>query len=197
MPQRRRRWWHVVVLALALCWAWCAPQPASAEDLLVPARVQAALAGKVVSFDRSFTTRVKQKVVIAVLSKPSEGDSERAASQMVGAFRELGPIGGLPHEVLPVPWTDAATLAALCAQRKVTLLYLTPGFDKEAASIVKALEGSRVLTVTGALSYVQLGVVLGFDLVSGRPKLVINLGRAKREGFAFDANFLAITRVVQ
>lgn len=188
--------WAVVLLTLVLGWSWT-PRWAAAEDLLVPARLQAALAAKVVTFDRSFATRVKHKVLVAVLSKPGDADSERAAAQMVGAFRELGPIGGLPHEVLPIAWTDAVSLAAACTQRKVTLLYLTPGLDKEAAPIVKALEGARVLTVTGALAYVKFGVVLGFDLVSGRPKLVINLTSAKREGFAFDANFLAITRVVQ
>jgi YfiR/HmsC-like len=190
------RWLVLVVLTLAVCWTWGAGR-ARAEDLLVPARVQAALIGKVVSFDRNFAARVQNKVTIAVVSKSSSSDSERAAAQMLGAFRELGPTAGLPHEELRVAWTDAHALAAACAERKVAIVYLTPGFDNEAASIAKALDAARVLTVAGSLSYVKNGLVLGFDLVSGRPKLVVHLASARRQGIAFDATFLAITRVVQ
>jgi YfiR/HmsC-like len=188
----------IVLLALAVlhCMTWGA-RWARAEDLIVPPRVQAALVGKVVSFDRNFSARVKERVTIAVVSKSSNSDSERATAQMLGAFREVGPIATLPHEELRVPWTDANSLAAFCAERKVAIVYLTPGFDKEAAAIAKALEVSRVLTVAGALSYIKDGLVLSFDLVSGRPKLVVNLASAKRQGIAFDSSFLAIARVIQ
>lgn len=195
-PHRVRFSWSVlfalVVHGMAFCARW-----ARAEDLIVPARVQAALVGKVASFDRNFSARVKERVTIAVVVKSSSSDSERAAAQMLGAFREVGPIAGLPHEELRVQWTDASSLAAFCADRKVAIVYLTPGFDKEAAAIAKALEVSRVLTVAGTLSYIKEGLVLGFDLVSGRPKLVVNLASARRQGIAFDSGFLAITRVVQ
>lgn len=196
-PRRVSFSW-IVLLALAVLHAvtWGA-RSARAEDLIVPARVQAALVGKVASFDRNFSARVKERVTIAVVSKSSNSDSERAAAQLLGAFREVGPIASLPHEELRVPWTDAHSLAALCAERKVAIVYLTPGFDKETVAIVKALEVSRVLTVAGTLSYIKEGLVLGFDLVSGRPKLVINLASAKRQGIAFDSSFLAIARVVQ
>jgi YfiR/HmsC-like len=186
----------LVALALSHGWIW-GGEPAQAEDLMVPARVQAPLIGKVVGFDRNFVARVKDNVTIAVVSKASNTDSERAATQMLGALGELGRISGLSHDELPVRWTDANSLAAACAERNVAIVYLTPGFEKEVVAIVKALDASRVLTVAGALSYVKEGVILGFDLVSGRPKLVINLASARRNGIAFHSSLLAITRVVQ
>jgi YfiR/HmsC-like len=210
MPKRRRSsatagrrprrvsssWIAPLALAVLQGMTWGAGS-ARAEDLIVPARVQAALVGKVTSFDRNFSARVKERVTIAVVVKASSSDSEHAAAQMLGAFREVGLVASLPHEELRVLWTDANSLAALCAERKVAIVYLTPGFDKEVVAIAKALEVSRVLTVAGTLSYIKDGLVLGFDLVSGRPKLVVNLTSARRQGIAFDSSFLAITRVVQ
>jgi len=57
-----------------------------AEDLAVPARVQAELVRKLASYDRNFLERVGGKVAIAIVVRPSEVDSARASSQIEGAF---------------------------------------------------------------------------------------------------------------
>jgi YfiR/HmsC-like len=183
----------VLVIAMASMWG----RLAQGEDLLVPARVQAQLVGKVVIFDRNFKSHIADKVNIAIITKSSNADTERAAARIQTAFHELGPIAGYPHEEFVVPWTDARALAAICAERKVVIVYLTPGLGTEVEHVARVLVGTGVLSVAGTLSYVERGTVLGFDLVSGQPKLVINLPSSKRQGILFQAGLLKLARVIE
>ena len=170
---------------------------ALAEELAVPAGMEAKLTGKVASYDRGFASRVNGKVVIAIVVQAANADSARVGSQMQAAFREVGPIAGYPHEEIVIRFSDARALAAACAQGKASIVYLAPGLDSQIEPITKALESSGVLSVASVLSYVSKGAVLGFELVSGRPKLVINLASAKRQGLAFQAALLDLARVLR
>jgi hypothetical protein len=173
------------------------PRVGSAEDLALPAEVEAQLIAKVANYDRTLVSRAGDKVVIAIVTRASDQDSARAASQLQAAFREIGPISNLMHEEFIVPWKDGAALAQACTQRKAAIVFFTPGLDREIDAMVKAVEGLHVLTIAGALAYVKRGVVLGFDLVSGRPKLVINFEMSKRQGLELRSELLRLARVVE
>jgi YfiR/HmsC-like len=167
------------------------------ESLAVPAQVQAQLLGKLAPYDRNFVERAGQRVLVAIVTRPANLESARAGSQIQGALKELGPIAGLPHEELLVPWNGGKSLYDLCVQRKVTIVYLAPGLGDDIVDTVKALEGVNILTVAGALAYVSKGVMLGFELVSAQTKLVVNLPQAKKQGVFFRADVLRLMRIVQ
>ena len=167
------------------------------EDLEVPARVQVDLVGKLASYDRTFAERAGARVVLAILVKPGDVGSARATSQLEGALKELTLIGGLPHAEIAVPWKGAANLAEVCAKQNVAIIYLTPGLPADVDSISKGFEGTKVLTIGSVVSYVGRGAVLGFELVSGRTKLVIDLAQARRQGVLFRAEALKLMRIVE
>jgi hypothetical protein len=52
-----------------------------------------------------------------------------------------------------------------------------------------------LLTVGATPEYVESGIVLGFDLVSGRPKLLINLSQARKQQVDFPASVLRLMKV--
>jgi YfiR/HmsC-like len=167
------------------------------ENLEVPARLQAGLIGKLALYDRNFLERAGSTVVIAIVVRPTDIESARAGAQIQGALRDLGPIAGLPHEEIILPWNGPKGLSELCAQRKVAIVYVAPGLGTDVGAAVKALEGLSVLTIAGVAAYVSQGVVLGFELVSAQTKLVINLAQAKKQRVAFRAEVLKLMRIVQ
>ena len=173
------------------------PSMAWGEDLEVPARIQVDLLGKLASYDRTFAERAGAKAVLAIVVKPGDVGSARATSQLEGALKELPLIGGLPHTEIVVPWKGMADLAEVCAQQNVAIIYLMPGLPAEVESISKGLEGAKVLTVGSVVTYVGRGATLGFELVSGRTKLVINLTQARRQGVLFHAEVLKLMRIVE
>ena len=59
-----------------------------------------------------------------------------------------------------------------------------------------ALRGTDVLSSAAIPGYVESGAVLGFDVTSGRPRLLVHLGQAREQHVSFDPAFLRLAQVV-
>lgn len=173
------------------------PCALAAGDADVPAAVQAELLAKVAAYDRNLAARAGEQVRTLVVAKVGDAASARLAAQLKDALAGKSAIAGLPHAEETVAFESAAALASAVRQRRAAIVYLSSGFaDAELEAIAAALDGVDVLTA-GSASYVRKGVVLGFDLVSGKPKLVVDLPRANRQRVALSANVLRLMTVYQ
>jgi YfiR/HmsC-like len=169
---------------------------AHAEDVAVPLPMQVQLFSSVVDYDKGFAERAKGKVKIVLLTSKNP-DSGRAATQVQAALGRLTQIGGQPHEESTVRFESGAALANLCRSNGISAVFLMPGFQSEIADIKHSLEGVNVLSVATIGSYVQQGVVLGFDVISGKPKLLVNLTQARAQKVAFKAELLKMVKVIE
>ncbi|HEY8945513.1 MAG TPA: YfiR family protein [Polyangiaceae bacterium] len=161
----------------------------------VPIGVQAGLLAKVAAFDRNFASRAGSRAVVLVAARPDDTESKRAALEMTAALSALPNIGGVPHQVEVVHYAGAPALAEAVRTKRAAIVYFGPGFEKQIGAIRDVLTSVSVLTVGALPGYVPDGLVLGFDLVSSRPKLVINLTQAKKQHVAFPASVLNLMRV--
>jgi hypothetical protein len=179
----------VTALALSLS------SPGSAQSMPVPTSAQAELIAKLAGFDRNFAARAGNKAVIILAAMPGEADSMSAALEMKAAFARLPTVGNLPHEEIVVTITSPSALADLVRAKHAAIVYLGPGFDKQVPGIRDALSSLDVLSVGAIPGYVPSGIVLGFDLVSGRPKLLIHVVQARKQKVAFPASVLSLMKV--
>jgi hypothetical protein len=169
-----------------------------AEDLPVPVALQVELMVKVAAYDNNLPARAGGKVRVLLVTKAGNADSTRAAAEMAGALAGKATIANLPHEESTLAFTDAPALARACRTARAAIVYLAPGFgDGEIAAIASALDGVDVLTVSSLPGYVPKGIVLGFDLVSGKPKLLVHLTQAKRQRVALSADVLKLMKVYE
>jgi hypothetical protein len=165
-------------------------------DESVPVAIQAELLTKVAAYDRNLPKRAGDRVITLILTKAHSTESERTAAAMQNALAAKTTVAGLPHLVERAELSDPASLAGICKAKHVAILYLTPGFeDAEVAAIAAALDGVDVLTVSAVARYLSKGLVLGLDVVSGRPKLHFSIGRSRRQGIAMSATVLALMEV--
>ena len=193
-PQRRvramlRRSFALTLLVLML------PTRGIAQSMQVPSAVQAELTAKVAGYDRNFAARAGSQAVILLAAMPDDPESMRAALELKGALSRLPTVGDLPHEEQIVTFTNAAALADSVRARKAAIVYFGPGFAKQIPAIREAFSALDVLTVSAVPDYVPSGIVLGFDLVSGRPKLLINIAQARKQHVAFPASVLNLMKV--
>lgn len=185
----RRRGFALTLLVLMV------PARGIAQSMQVPSAVQAELTAKVAGYDRNFATRAGRKAVVLLAAMPNDAESMRAALEMKGALSRLRTVGDLPHEEQIVTFNGAAALAESVRTRKAAIVYLGPGFSRQITAIREAFAALDVLTVGAVPDYVPSGIVLGFDLVSGRPKLLVNIRQARKQHVAFPASVLNLMKV--
>jgi hypothetical protein len=181
--------------------AWLAlsmfAQLVRADDQLVPIQLEAQLFAKVLSYDRNFVERAGRVARVLLVMKKDHADSVRVAYQMQSALRPIAQIGGLSHEEILVPFGGATALAELVKANGAVAVFFGPGFDDDIEAIRAALDGQDVLTAGSVPEYVPRGIVLGFDIVSGSPKLLVHLAQAKRQRVALRAELLHIARIFE
>jgi len=185
-----------VLLSVAAMAVASAPARAG-EDVTVPARVQAQLLVAVASFQSNMNLAADGSVQILVLTKDDDAGSERVARQLIGALGDMKKIARHPHHELVEPFHDAATLATICRERHIAIVYLSAGLGAAIPDVAQALRGSAVLTAGAVASFVQRGVVLGFDLVSGRSEMLLNRTQMKSLNVQFPPTLFQLMRIVE
>jgi hypothetical protein len=168
----------------------------AADEVTVPPNVQAELLARVLGYESGLLERAHDRWRILVLRKAGDAESQRATLQFLGGLAGLTVMQGLPHEELVEDFRDAASVAELCRRRSITIVYLTPGLGAEAPAIATALAGLGLLTVAAVSGHVYRGMVLGFDLVSGKKKLLLNRIQMKLQGLSFSYQVLGLAKVV-
>jgi hypothetical protein len=190
-----RRWLrHVAALLLLL--ALTTPRASRAEGVAVPIAIQAKLLVKVAAYDRNLRARAHDKVRVLVLSPKGNIDSSRTAGTFRRHMSDIPHIAGLPHEESTATFSNGATLARKCREERIAIVYLTQGFsDEDIAGIVNALSGTSVLTAGADAGFVPKRIVLGFDTVSGKPKLLFHLSQARAQHVDVSTPVLRLMRL--
>lgn len=169
---------------------------AHAEEIPVPIDLQATLLSKVVSYDRNLPERAGDRVRSLLVGKSSDPTSMpfvRQMRQMLGAIETFG---SFSHAEEIVEFAGAPALLEKCRNERISIVYLGPGLHDDVEPIRAALEPLSILTVSANPDDVPRGIVLGFDLVYGKPKLVVNLGQARKQRVDLVAEVLKLMRVI-
>jgi hypothetical protein len=166
-----------------------------AQEASVPADMQAELLAKLETYDRSFAERAGSTAKVLLVTRSGNGRSEASAADMRAALARLDRIGGLPHQEVAASYPGADALAQRCKSDQIAIVYLTPGLDEEVGAIKTSMTGVSVLTVTAVPANVPRGLVLGFELEAGKPKILLNLPQAKAQGVNFAADVMRLMKV--
>src|SRR5262249_44791558 len=132
-----------------------------------------------------------------LVSQSGNTDSTTVVQQMASALGRLPQIAGLPHDEAVLSYHGAQELARLCRERRISVVYFGPGFQEDLDAIRAALSGIEILSVASVPDYVPGGIVLGFDVVSGRPKLLLNLPQARLQKVDLRAAVLKLMTVIE
>jgi hypothetical protein len=167
------------------------------EEVTVPVSLQATFLAKVAPYDRGFVARAGVRAQILLVYKPDNAESVHVTSQLQSALGGIPDLAGLPHDEIPLPYPGPAELARQCKGRHVAVVFFAPGFRQDVPAIREALAGLDLLSVASVPDYVPAGIVLGFDVVSGRPKLLLHRKQARRQHVDLTAEVLKLMKVYE
>ncbi len=185
---------------LFLAWALsvAAPLPGDGQTVPVPAELQYPLIAKILTFDRNLATRSGSEIVLGIVHQPSFPASDGARRDLTAAAAGsvVRSVEGIPVRVVSIPLTDPSGLPEALAAAGVNLVYLAPLRAVDLNRVLEAARGVGALTVTGVPEYVSGGVSVGLGLEGGRPRILVNLTSARREGADLASNLLMLAHVV-
>lgn len=161
----------------------------------IPAALQAELLTRLAAYDKNMKARAGERVNIVVVAKPDDSDSERNAAQLVSALGRIDRVGALPHAVSTLAYAGAASLAEACKASRAGVAFVTPALAGEVEALRAAFDRADILTIAPSAEMTRRGIVLGFELVSSRPKLFINLTQAARQNVSMPAEILKLMTV--
>lgn len=171
--------------------------PSVADEPAVPLQLQAELTVKVIEYAQQPPIRSGDVVRLGILVKSSGAQSTHFGAELKAALDRIDTIAGLPHEQTLLQWSDSTRLVDEIVRRKLTIVYVAPGLDSDIPVIAQAVQEMPIITVAATDSYVRNGVILGFELVSGRPKMIFNLRQARQQGVAFGSAVMKLMRIVE
>jgi hypothetical protein len=186
-----------IASALAALSAVLVFEVALADDIAVPVDLQATLLAKVVPYDRNLSERAGDRVLTLLVGKSKDPTSMPFVRQMRQALGDIDRFGAYPHDEQIVEFTGAAALAEKCRAERISVVYLGPGLHDDIDAIRGALEPLSILTVSASADEVLRGIVLGFDLIQGKPKLVIHLPQARKQHVNLSSELLKLMRIVE
>lgn len=172
-----------------------ASSDANAEAPTAPIAVQAQIITRILPFERGFAAKAPAEVQVVIALRPGDADSEGAALKMSKALDDIGEVANKPLKVTTVPFVSTQQLAAECRKRAAHVLFITPGLSAEVGALATALVGSGMLSVTAVEPYVPAGIVLGVEVVAGKPRMSINLKQAKSQKLDFPSAVLKLARI--
>jgi YfiR/HmsC-like len=170
-------------------------RPGWAEEAPVPVQRQSELLVRIAAYDRNLPARAQGTARVLIVMSDSDADSRGQAASMDVALTRAGHIAGLPVVVATAPLTAGDAIASRCKAEHVSIVYVTQGLDALVGGLVASLDGGDILSVSALPRYVQQGIVLGFDLVSGNPTLLFHLTRARKQNVAMDPKVVQLMQV--
>jgi hypothetical protein len=168
---------------------------AFAEPL--PANLQGELIVKLAPYDKALPARAGDQLVVVIVSKPNDTETDHWALVLQTTLRQTSRIAGLPHTEIVVPYRGAADLARRCREQRASMVVIPSAIGHDVEAIRVAFEGMNVLTVAPEADLVRRGIVLGFEVFSGKPKLFFNLLQARRQNVSMSADVLKLMTVYQ
>ena len=167
-----------------------------AEGVTVPPSLQASLTAKLGAFDRNLPARSAGVARVLVVTRPGEPSSQRVAREFQAALRGVPTIAGLPSELAELSYEGTAPLVSRIREGRASMVYFAAGFVSDAASLGGALRGQDVLSICAEPAAVARGIAVGFDLVSGQPKILVNLAQARAQNVALTGALLSLALIV-
>jgi hypothetical protein len=156
---------------------------------------RAVLFAKALSYERRLSATKGDSVGIAVLYAANNAASKAAAERWITSFESLGSmtIDGAPVKAAAFSY-DPESLRKIIRPKGIDVLIACDGVPYRAVSALAA--DHAILSAGDTPSGVKDSLSLGVFVGDGKPRIVINMQVAKREGAKFSAKLLQIAEVI-
>jgi hypothetical protein len=169
-----------------------------AEDMDVPVAQQYSIFMKILECDREFTTHNDSSLVFAIVYQSGNKQSLNTHDDLMNIISKspIKTINNIPLKFISIDLSRDLNLDAALTSGKVDAIYIAPLRAYKIENIAASCHAQSILSFTGVLSYVDLGLAVSIANRGGKPQIVINLPAAKTEGANFNSQMLRLAKVI-
>jgi hypothetical protein len=173
--------------------------PALAADERLPAKMRVAILLKALTYDHNLKTRCAGGLRIGVVSLSGNETSASVATETLSEIRANAgkKVKGLGISVVSIGIASIDQLKNSVSSNNVNTLYLSPGLGGLLGPILDFAREKKILVLTGEAPHVKSGAAIGAVLRDQKPKILVHLKAADRQGAKLDARLLRLVEVVQ
>lgn len=170
--------------------------PMRAQDSGVPIALQVELLGRVLWYERGLQKSPNKELRAIIVERKADPVSALAAAQWVAQLTRVKQLGGKRVLQRRAVFESAEQIGRVLQEERAYLACLTPGLGKVAAELSRVFAARGVLSVSSQGADTARGIVLGFELASGKPRILLNLTQARAQKLDFSAQLLRVVQVV-
>ncbi len=163
----------------------------------IPAKLQAAIFMKVLSYDSNLKARSPSNVVIAIVT---DAQTSGRKSDIQSGFEAIAgkSIQGKTVKITAIDFKSGDQLNKDVKAAGANILYVSKGAAEATINAVIGLANSNSVPVLcDAESLVRKGIAVGLTIESGKPKIVVNLKTAKQQGMKLSSKVLQLAKVIK
>lgn len=186
----------------AASWSDKGPEVLKTSDLDLHPKAQFELFKKVLFYERSLKDRATEGLVIGLLYEHGDAASDWTMETFARAVLENPGLGidDITVRAVPLDLDKIDDFGTMLKKEKVDFLYVAPlniaTERNKLRGVLHDCERMKVPTFTGTISYVDIGVAVGFALKANHPEVRVNLAASRAQGFIFSAQFLKTVGVI-
>jgi hypothetical protein len=154
---------------------------------------------RALAYDNAMAARAGQRVVLAIVYRKGDANSEGAANDAVKAFRGLEGIKivGLPFHVISTAYAGPNGLEAVIDREGADAFLLCEGMSGEIPVIRQLGRRRKVITAGSTESEVRAGLSLAVVNDDNRLQVVLNLEESRKQGAEFASDLLRVARIIK
>lgn len=165
---------------------------------MVPVDLRATILVRGLAYERNLATETGAlKLVILGEASGSSSRDAVAFDTKVRSLAERFTVGARAIRSRRVTFVNPAQAMTAIREYDADAVYLAAGLESAASSLGDRLISDGRLLMCGSSTAVGRGCALSVEVHDNRPRLVVDLDRARRAGRNFDARLLRLARVVQ
>ena len=170
-----------------------------AEDKEVPFNLQVKNLFTALEYDKNFSIRTDDTLIIGILYFPEEPNSIKEALALYKALKtyKSKTLDNLQMSSFLFSCSSISSLESIISIDKIDLLYISLGRKSIIRNMTKVTQSKKVFSFTSYPDYVsECGVSMAVGYEDDNPKIYLNLSSAKAEGADFNAKFLRVANII-
>lgn len=169
------------------------------QEMPVPLDLQLNLLPKILLYEKNLRNKKLKVVNVGVVYQRKFRTSLNVKNEIMDYVKN-NPLKIEENSILnfiPIPIEKESDITPVVIDKAINVLYLCPLKAVNMNSILEITREKKILTFSGVIDYIDMGISVVIDVKGEKPLITINLPSSKLEGADFSSQLLKLARVIQ